>query len=256
MRLAALLDNDRSVQAKSMANLDIRGLTADSRAVEPGFLFAALPGNKSDGRNFINDAVARGAVAVLAPEGTARPSDAVALIEDENPRRRLALMAARFYGRQPRTIAAVTGTSGKTSVASFTRQIWALMGHRAASVGTLGIVMPEGTRYGALTTPDPVLLHRDLAMLADDGIDHLAVEASSHGLEQYRLDGLKLSAAAFTNLTRDHLDYHPTMAAYFKAKRRLFWRSFSPMPFRSSCGSSSATGGRGIPGPIPGVAAR
>ena len=222
MRLAALLDNDRSVQAKSMANLDIRGLTADSRAVEPGFLFAALPGSKSDGRNFINDAVARGAVAVLAPEGTARPSDNVALIEDENPRRRLALMAARFYGRQPRTIAAVTGTSGKTSVASFTRQLWALMGHRAASVGTLGIVTPEGTRYGALTTPDPVLLHRDLAMLADDGIDHLSVEASSHGLEQYRLDGLKLSAAAFTNLTRDHLDYHPTMAAYFKAKRRLF----------------------------------
>ena len=149
MRLAALLDNDRSVQAKSMANLDIRGLTADSRAVEPGFLFAALPGSKSDGRNFINDAVARGAVAVLAPEGTARPSDNVALIEDENPRRRLALMAARFYGRQPRTIAAVTGTSGKTSVASFTRQLWALMGHRAASVGTLGIVTPEGTRYGA-----------------------------------------------------------------------------------------------------------
>jgi UDP-N-acetylmuramoyl-L-alanyl-D-glutamate--2,6-diaminopimelate ligase len=222
MRLAALLDNDRSVQAKSMANLDIRGLTADSRAVEPGYLFAALPGTKSDGRTFINDAVARGAVAILAPEGTARPSEAVALIEDENPRRRLALMAARFYGRQPRTIAAVTGTSGKTSVASFTRQLWALMGHRAASVGTLGIVTPEGTRYGALTTPDPVLLHRDLAMLADEGIDHLAVEASSHGLEQYRLDGLKLSAAAFTNLTRDHLDYHPTMAAYFKAKRRLF----------------------------------
>ena len=222
MRLAALLDNDRSVQAKSMANLDIRGLTADSRAVEPGFLFAALPGSKSDGRSFINDAVARGAVAVLAPEGTARPSDNVALIEDENPRRRLALMAARFYSRQPRTIAAVTGTSGKTSVASFTRQLWALLGHRAASVGTLGIVTPEGTRYGALTTPDPVLLHRDLAMLADDGIDHLSVEASSHGLEQYRLDGLKLSAAAFTNLTRDHLDYHPTMAAYFKAKRRLF----------------------------------
>jgi UDP-N-acetylmuramoyl-L-alanyl-D-glutamate--2,6-diaminopimelate ligase len=222
VRLAALLDNDRSVQAKSMANLDIRGLTADSRAVEPGFLFAALPGTKSDGRSFIDDAVARGAVAILAPEGTARPSDTIALIEDENPRRRLALMAARFYGRQPRTIAAVTGTSGKTSVASFTRQLWALMGHRAGSVGTLGIVTPEGTRYGALTTPDPVLLHRDLAMLADAGIDHLSIEASSHGLEQYRLDGLKLSAAAFTNLTRDHLDYHPTMAAYFKAKRRLF----------------------------------
>ncbi len=224
MRLAALMNNDRSVQAKAMADLDIRGLTADSRAVEPGFLFAALPGTRSDGRNFITDAVARGAVAVLAPEGTARPAGAekIALIEDENPRRRLALMTARFYRRQPRTVAAVTGTSGKTSVASFTRQLWALQGHRAASIGTLGIVTPAGTRYGALTTPDPVLLHRDLATLADEGIDHLSVEASSHGLEQYRLDGLRLSAAAFTNLTRDHLDYHPTMAAYFKAKRRLF----------------------------------
>jgi len=224
VRLAALLDNDRSEQAKAMADLDIRGLTADSRAVEPGFLFAALPGTRNDGRTFINDAVARGAIAILAPEGTARPqgADKIALIEDENPRRRLALMAARFYRQQPRTIAAVTGTSGKTSVASFTRQLWSLLGQRAASIGTLGIVTPEGTRYGALTTPDPVLLHRDLAMLADGGIDHLSVEASSHGLEQYRLDGLKISAAAFTNLTRDHLDYHPTMAAYFKAKRRLF----------------------------------
>ena len=130
------------------------------------------------------------------------------MIDDDNPRRRLALMAARFYQRQPRTIAAVTGTSGKTSVANFTRQLWALQGHRAASLGTLGIVTPAGTRDGSLTTPDPVLLHRDLAMLADEGIDHLSIEASSHGLDQYRLDGLRLSAAAFTNLTRDHLDYH------------------------------------------------
>ena len=221
MRLAALVDDDR-LQDKAMADLNIRGLTADSRAVEPGFLFAALPGSRSDGRNFIQDAIDRGAVAVLAPEGTAAADYNVALIEDENPRRRLALMAARFYERQPRRIAAVTGTSGKTSVAHFTRQLWSLLGYNAASVGTLGIVTDSGTRYGALTTPDPVLLHRDLAMLADDGIDHLSIEASSHGLEQYRLDGLKLSAAAFTNLSRDHLDYHPTMAAYFQAKRRLF----------------------------------
>jgi len=224
VRLAALVDNDRDLQGTEMAELEIRGLTADSRTVEPGFLFAALPGTRADGRAFIDEAVARGAVAVLAPAGTARPAnnERVALIEDENPRRRLALMAARFYERQPRTIAAVTGTSGKTSVAAFTRQLWTLLGHRAASIGTLGIVTPEETRYGSLTTPDPVLLHRDLAMLERSGIDHLAIEASSHGLAQYRLDGLRLSAAAFTNLSRDHLDYHPTMADYFKAKRRLF----------------------------------
>jgi UDP-N-acetylmuramoyl-L-alanyl-D-glutamate--2,6-diaminopimelate ligase len=224
VRLAALLGNGKDVQGPVMAELEIRGLTADSRAVEPGFLFAALPGARADGRDFIDDAVARGAVAVLAPAGTATPTgrNPVALIEDENPRRRLALMAARFYEHQPRTIAAVTGTSGKTSVAAFTRQLWTLLGHRAASVGTLGIVTEEKTQYGSLTTPDPVLLHRDLAALAQSGIDHLVIEASSHGLEQYRLDGLRVSAAAFTNLSRDHLDYHPTMAAYFKAKRRLF----------------------------------
>jgi UDP-N-acetylmuramoyl-L-alanyl-D-glutamate--2,6-diaminopimelate ligase len=224
VRLAALLDDGRKLQGSAMAELEIRGLTADSRAVEPGFLFAALPGSRADGRDFIADALKRGAIAVLAPNGTARPARYadVALIEDENPRRRLAKMAARFYERQPATIAAVTGTSGKTSVAAFTRQLWTLLGHRAASLGTLGIVTPEGEQPGALTTPDPVLLHRDLAALADAGIDHLAIEASSHGLEQYRLDGLKLRAAAFTNLSRDHLDYHPDMAAYFKAKRRLF----------------------------------
>jgi UDP-N-acetylmuramoyl-L-alanyl-D-glutamate--2,6-diaminopimelate ligase len=224
VRLAALLDDGRKLQGSAMAEVEIRGLTADSRAVEPGFLFAALPGSRADGRDFIADALKRGAIAVLAPNGTARPAGYadVTLIEDENPRRRLAKMAARFYERQPATIAAVTGTSGKTSVAAFTRQLWTLLGNRAASLGTLGIVTPEGVRPGALTTPDPVLLHRDLAALADAGIDHLAIEASSHGLEQYRLDGLKLRAAAFTNLSRDHLDYHPDMAAYFKAKRRLF----------------------------------
>ncbi|MEX0808567.1 MAG: UDP-N-acetylmuramoyl-L-alanyl-D-glutamate--2,6-diaminopimelate ligase [Dongiaceae bacterium] len=222
MQLATLLDDGRKLQGSAMADLEIRGLTADSRAVEPGFLFAALPGSHADGRDFIGDALARGAVAVLAPNGTSRPAGSVALIEDENPRRRLAQMAARFYERQPATIAAVTGTSGKTSVTAFARQLWTLLGHRAASLGTLGIVTPEGERPGALTTPDPVVLHRDLAALADAGIDHLAIEASSHGLEQYRLDGLRLRAAAFTNLSRDHLDYHPDMAAYFKAKRRLF----------------------------------
>jgi UDP-N-acetylmuramoyl-L-alanyl-D-glutamate--2,6-diaminopimelate ligase len=132
------------------------------------------------------------------------------------------LLAARFYGRQPRTIAAVTGTNGKTSVAHFTREIWAATGHAAASLGTLGLVSPQGRRPGALTTPDPVGLHRDLAGLAASGIEHVALEASSHGLAQHRLDGVRIAAAAFTNLTRDHLDYHVDMEAYRAAKERLF----------------------------------
>jgi len=203
---------------------EIRGLTADSRAVERGFLFAALPGSRHDGRAFIAEAVACGAVAVLAPQGTALPegAGAAALVADDNPRRRLALMAARFYEVQPRSIAAVTGTNGKTSVASFTRQIWRRLGYRAASLGTLGLVPARPDAPKSLTTPDPVELHRCLAALAQDGIDHLAMEASSHGLDQHRLDGVRVTAAAFTNVTRDHLDYHGSMAAYLAAKRRLF----------------------------------
>ncbi len=131
-------------------------------------------------------------------------------------------MAAKFYPRQPRTIAAVTGTSGKTSVAAFTRQIWTALGHRAASIGTIGIVSPRGETYGSLTTPDPVALHRSLDALAADGITHLAIEASSHGLDQHRLDGLHVAAGGFTNITRDHLDYHPSFEAYLAAKLRLF----------------------------------
>ena len=207
--------------------VEIRGLSADSRKIEPGFLFAALPGSKLDGRRFIAEAAKKGAVAVLAPEGTEVPTG-VALVADENPRRRLALMAARFYGRQPRTIAAVTGTSGKTSTAEFTRQIWALLDRRAASLGTLGIVAPEGSEYLSLTTLDPIDLHRRLAGLAEAGIDHLVMEASSHGLDQYRLDGVEVTAAAFTNLSRDHLDYHGTMAAYLASKTRLFAEVTAP----------------------------
>ncbi len=226
MRLNELLDGDASaVQGVSQPQeLDIRGLTADSRAVERGFLFAALPGTKVDGRNFIDQAITRGAAAILAPTGTAlgRCPRGVALVTDDNPRRALALIAARFHGAQPRTIAAVTGTSGKTSTAEFTRQLWAALGIRAASLGTLGIVTPERATYGALTTPDPIELHRTLAGLAGEGIDHLAMEASSHGLDQFRLDGVKVAAAAFTNLSRDHLDYHGTVESYLAAKLRLF----------------------------------
>jgi UDP-N-acetylmuramoyl-L-alanyl-D-glutamate--2,6-diaminopimelate ligase len=201
---------------------EIEGLTSDSRAVKPGDLFAALPGGQQDGRKFIADAIAKGAVAVLAPQGTVLADERAVLVTDDNPRRRFALMAALFYGRQPRTLAAVTGTNGKTSVANFTRQIWARLGLEAASFGTIGLVTRNRVEPGSLTTPDPVALHRILAELVDEGVTHAAFEASSHGLDQYRLDGVALSAAAFTNLTRDHLDYHGSMAAYWQAKKRLF----------------------------------
>ena len=212
---------------------DIAGLTADLRAVRPGFLFAALPGTRFDGRHFAAAAAARGAVAILTDDKAPLdlPAEAlrrIAVVTDVNPRRRLALLAARFYGRQPRTIAAVTGTNGKTSVAHFTREIWMAAGHAAASLGTLGVVTPSARRAGALTTPDPTALHRDLAALAEQAIDHVAIEASSHGLAQFRLDGLSVAAAAFTNLTRDHLDYHRDMADYRAAKERLFTALLAP----------------------------
>ena len=209
---------------EALQDTEIRGLSADSRAVASGYLFAALPGSRADGRAFIDQAVANGAVAVLAPEGTTLKGyePPVTLITDENPRRRLALMAARFYDRQPKTMAAVTGTNGKTSVASFTRQIWQHLGHRAASLGTLGLEPPHPDAPKSLTTPDPVELHRCLAALAGAGFEHLVMEASSHGLDQYRLDGVRVTAAAFTNLSRDHLDYHGDMDAYWAAKLRLF----------------------------------
>jgi UDP-N-acetylmuramoyl-L-alanyl-D-glutamate--2,6-diaminopimelate ligase len=146
----------------------------------------------------------------------------VAFIEAKNVRRALALAAAAFFPRQPKTIAAVTGTSGKTSVAAFTRQIWSSLGLAAGSIGTVGVVSPKGEQYGSLTTPDPIELHRTLDTLAGEGVTHLALEASSHGLDQHRLDGVRVSAGGFTNLSRDHLDYHPTMEAYLAAKLRLF----------------------------------
>ena len=212
----------------ALAEVEILGLTADSRQVKPGYLFAALAGSKTDGRRFIADAVKRGAAAVLAEPGLRLEEASVPLVADPNPRRRLALMAARLYGRQPHIIAAVTGTNGKTSIACFTRQLWTALGFEAASIGTLGIVATDFERPSSLTTPDPVALHKDLAELAAAGIDHLALEASSHGLDQYRLDGVAIGCAAFTNLSRDHLDYHPTLAAYFAAKRRLFAEVMAP----------------------------
>lgn len=210
--------------ARNVESMEIAGLTCDSREAAPGFLFAALPGTDVDGRDYIEDALKHGAGAVLALSGTSLPpafAD-VPLITDDNPRLRFATLAAAYYGKQPVTVAAITGTNGKTSVASFVRQIWSAMGEKAAAMGTLGIDAPDLDLDSHLTTPDPVVLHRNLAALADAGVDHLAMEASSHGLEQYRLDGVKVRVAAFTNLSRDHLDYHGDMDSYLAAKVRLF----------------------------------
>jgi UDP-N-acetylmuramoyl-L-alanyl-D-glutamate--2,6-diaminopimelate ligase len=207
---------------------EITGLTADSRAVRPGDLFAALPGAKVDGRTYIADAIRLGAAAILAPTGTTLDAADIALITDDEPRRRFAQMAARFYGRQPTVMAAITGTNGKTSVANFLRQIWTQLGYPAASLGTIGLHAPGRIEKGSLTTPDPVTLHKTLAELAQDGVTHAAFEASSHGLSQFRLDGVLIAAAAFTNLTRDHLDYHGDMDGYWSAKCRLFAEVMGP----------------------------
>ncbi|HKM87634.1 MAG TPA: UDP-N-acetylmuramoyl-L-alanyl-D-glutamate--2,6-diaminopimelate ligase [Xanthobacteraceae bacterium] len=222
MKLREILPPDAEFDARH-AELDVGGVTADSRTVKRGDVFVAIAGGKTDGLRFVAPAVAAGAVAILAE----RPPDAplpanIGYARVPKARRALALAAAKFYPRQPRTIAAVTGTSGKTSVASFARQIWSALGHRAASIGTIGMVSPSGETYGSLTTPDPVALHRSLDALAGDGVTHLAIEASSHGLDQFRLDGLRIAAGGFTNITRDHLDYHASFDAYFAAKLRLF----------------------------------
>jgi UDP-N-acetylmuramoyl-L-alanyl-D-glutamate--2,6-diaminopimelate ligase len=211
------------------SHVQVTGVTADSRAVRPGFVFAALRGSKADGTKFVDDAVAKGAVAVIAAADVVLTvPDTVIVLRAGEPRRALALLAARFYGAQPRVAVAVTGTNGKTSVAEFTRQIFAACGRSAASLGTIGLVKPDGGVYGSLTTPDPVTLHKTLAELAAEGVTHLSLEASSHGLDQHRLDGVRLTAGAFLNLGRDHLDYHATEADYLAAKMRLFCDLLEP----------------------------
>ncbi|MGS1093663.1 UDP-N-acetylmuramoyl-L-alanyl-D-glutamate--2,6-diaminopimelate ligase [Aquamicrobium terrae] len=204
------------------SDTEIAGLSSDSRTVQPGMLFFALAGTKADGADYAADAAARGALAVVAAMGRTNGAVSVPVIEVEDPRRALALAAAKFYGTQPDTMVAVTGTSGKTSVAAFTRQIWEHAGFAAASIGTTGVVAPGRNEYGSLTTPDPVALHKLLAELAGAGVTHASMEASSHGLDQHRLDGVRLAAGAFTNLGRDHMDYHPTVEEYHAAKMRLF----------------------------------
>ena len=203
----------------------IKGVTSDSRLVKAGFLFAAMPGSKEDGTKYIADAIGHGAVALLVHDNAVLPEvpEHVIIIKTDNTRKSFADVAKKFYKSQPDNIVAVTGTSGKTSTVSFTQQLWHLAGiTNCASLGTLGVSGPGIKRYGRLTTPDTESLHAELADLSAVGITHLAMEASSHGLYQYRLDGVHVDAAAYTNLSRDHLDYHNDMDSYFKAKSRLF----------------------------------
>lgn len=205
-----------------LPQIEVAGVNSDSREISPGEIFVALDGVKTDGARFAVGAVEAGASLVICGANAQLGELNVPVLHVPDPHRTLALLAAAFYGPQPETIVAVTGTAGKTSVAAFVRQIYAFVGHAAASIGTTGIERPAGHISGSLTTPDPVVLHVELRNLAAEGVTHVAMEASSHGLTQRRLDGVKLAAAAFTNLGRDHMDYHPTVEDYFNAKMRLF----------------------------------
>lgn len=229
MAARAIRLSDLGLTARAGRDPALSGVTADSRAVRAGMLFAALPGTAVHGARFIGMALEQGAAAVLTDaEGAKLAADVladtdVALVLAEDPRAALACAAALWFGAQPEVMVAVTGTNGKTSVATFTRQIWAALGHEAINIGTTGI---EGawTAPSGHTTPDPVTLQKLLAAAAQGGVTHAAMEASSHGIDQRRLDGVRLCAAGFTNLTQDHLDYHKTMEAYFEAKAQLFTR--------------------------------
>ncbi|MHA1525361.1 MAG: UDP-N-acetylmuramoyl-L-alanyl-D-glutamate--2,6-diaminopimelate ligase, partial [Alphaproteobacteria bacterium] len=220
MRLVDLLTGEEAL-AGAGGDVEISGITADSRTVAPGMIFAALAGGQTDGAKFIDDAVARGAMAVLTTR-EASVSQELPVLRCDNPRRVLALMAARLYAPQPEFAVAVTGTNGKTSVTEFVRQIWAANGLAAASIGTLGVQGGAGVQKSTLTSPDPVTLHRELAALAGQGVTHVAIEASSHGLAQFRVDGVRFAAGAFTNISRDHLDYHRDFEDYLAQKLRLF----------------------------------
>lgn len=199
---------------------EILGMTADSRKVKPGFLFAALKGSVQDGSQFATMAIQKGAAAILS-DGSADAGGLPHVVADE-PRRALALAAKRFHAAQPEFVVAVTGTNGKSSTVDFARQIWSRAGLKAASMGTLGAIGPSGKIDVGHTTPDPVTIHETLSALAGQGVTHCAMEASSHGLEQHRLDGVDLSAVGFLNFTQDHLDYHGSMEEYLKSKLRLF----------------------------------
>ncbi|BBU62060.1 UDP-N-acetylmuramoyl-L-alanyl-D-glutamate--2,6-diaminopimelate ligase [Methylosinus sp. C49] len=222
MRFSDLLDE---ATAANLGDLDIAGVTADSRDVREGYAFFAVPGHAGDGLAYVADARARGARVIVAPR-TAEVGLPLLVVADV--RAALAHAAARFFARQPRIVAAVTGTSGKSSVVDFLRQIWLTLGRDAASLGTIGIVDKNGAHYGSLTTPGPVALHQSLDELAARGVTHLAMEASSLGIDQRRLDGVRLTVGAFTNFSRDHLDHHRDLEEYFEAKMRLFDTLLAP----------------------------
>ena len=205
---------------------EVTGFAIDHRKVSPGSVFGAFRGAVFDGEDFIGQAVDRGAVAVVARPGT--QAAGVPLIADPAPRRLFAELASKFYAPFPDTVVAVTGTNGKTSTVEMTRQIWRMSGHRSASIGTLGVTTSDEQVSTGLTTPDIVTFLSNMAGLKRMGISHVAYEASSHGLDQHRAEGVALAAAAFTNFSRDHLDYHETMDAYFEAKMRLFEELLPP----------------------------
>ena len=226
MKVSATRSNAMSTLPNVYGGRDpnVVGIASDSRDVRPGYIFAALPGIDVDGINFVEEAVSRGAVAIITQNSSKcrKISPKTTIIETSNPRLELAKLAACFFHDQPDYIAAVTGTNGKTSVVDFVRQMWIALGYNAASLGTLGLKDRNALELSGLTTPDTVKLHKTLKSLCDSQVDYLALEASSHGLDQFRIDGVKISVAAFTNLTQDHLDYHKNMQTYFKAKVRLF----------------------------------
>lgn len=223
--MSATLDSLGLVSGDTSAVTDV---TSDSRTVTPGTVFVAIKGAKVDGAEFIQYAVRQRAVAIIATtEGmqTARDTGvetSIPVVIVDEPRAALSRLAAALHPAQPRTIAAITGTSGKTSTADFLRQLWTLLGENAASLGTMGVASEAVKLPGGLTTPDPVALHKVLGRLSESGVTHLAMEASSHGLDQYRLDGVRVTTAAMTNIARDHMDYHPTLEHYTSAKLRLF----------------------------------
>ena len=221
MKLAEIIGSFADLD-DGTASVEVTGLSSNSDDVISGSLFFGIPGTAVDGAGFASDAEKNGAVAVVISEVSETVDLAIPVIRVREPRVVLAHAAAKFFDKQPGTIGAVTGTAGKTSVATFLRQIWEADGKCAASLGTTGVVAPGRKDYGNLTTPDPVSLHKLLAGLASDGVTHAAMEASSHGLDQHRLDGVKLAVAGFTNLGRDHMDYHESIEDYMAAKMLLF----------------------------------
>ena len=228
MRLSSLIASNNELTLFG-DDVNIAGITADSRNVKSGFLFVAIPGTREDGRLYIEDAIKRGAAALLIPDNTDTKSFSLQnFVKTPHIRKAVSSVAAKFYPRQPDLIAAVTGTSGKTSTAQFVREMWISLGHKSASVGTLGLVTEKETHYGSLTTPDALTLHQILDSSAREGITHLVLEASSHGLSLNRLDHVQIKIGGFTNFSRDHLDYHETMENYFEAKLKLFTERLAP----------------------------